>query len=111
MRYAFTMIELVFIIVILGILATVAVPKLVGTRDDAKKAKLIANVKTCINDAVSSYKGRGIDPDLNSITSCVFANNNGASITISGDNIHVESSGLDALDGDHRMKGITATYE
>ena len=111
MKRAFTMIELVFVIVILGILTAVAVPRLVGTRDDAKKSILITNVKTCINDAVSSYKGSGINPDLDSIPSCVFANSNGASITISGDNIHVESSGLDVLDGDHRMRGITATYE
>ncbi|KIM13366.1 MAG: hypothetical protein KU38_01565 [Sulfurovum sp. FS08-3] len=33
---AFTMIELVFAIVIIGILAAVAVPKLAATRDDAK---------------------------------------------------------------------------
>ena len=34
-RFAFTMIELVFVIVVLGILAAVAVPKFAATRDDA----------------------------------------------------------------------------
>ena len=40
------MIELIFVIVILGILAAVAIPKLAATRDDAKISKLASNIKT-----------------------------------------------------------------
>lgn len=38
-RKAFTMIELIFVIVVLGILAAIAVPKLAATRDDAHIVK------------------------------------------------------------------------
>lgn len=43
-KKAFTMIELVFVIVILGILAGVAVPRLSVTRDDATMAKVRADL-------------------------------------------------------------------
>ena len=58
-KNGFTMIELIFVIVILGILSAIAIPKLASTRDDAKKSTFIANVKTCINDIGSSYTATG----------------------------------------------------
>ena len=54
MKTAFTMIELVFVIVILGILAAVAIPKLAATRDDAKVSLIAQNIGTAINE-ISSY--------------------------------------------------------
>ena len=55
----FTMIELVFVIVILGILAAVAVPKLAATREDAKDARACANSATCVSDIISQYTATG----------------------------------------------------
>jgi general secretion pathway protein G len=39
MRKAFTMVELVFVIVVIGILSAIAVPKFAATRDDAVVSK------------------------------------------------------------------------
>ncbi len=70
MRNGFTMIELIFVIVIIGILASVAVPKLAATRDDAKKVADIANVKTCLSDLLAAYTAAGTSPNKNISDSC-----------------------------------------
>lgn len=53
-RNAFTMIELIFVIVILGILGAVAIPKLSATRDDAKIARL-AQMVMAGSQEIASY--------------------------------------------------------
>jgi general secretion pathway protein G len=45
-KHGFTMIELVFVIVVLGILASIAIPKLAVTRNDAVLAKGKTDVAT-----------------------------------------------------------------
>ena len=59
MKKGFTMIELIFVIVILGILASVAIPRLAGTRTDAEISALVANIRTLISDAASYYAVKG----------------------------------------------------
>ena len=59
MKKGFTMIELIFVIVILGILASVAIPRLAGTRTDAEISATVANLRTILSDAASYYAVNG----------------------------------------------------
>ena len=59
MKKGFTMIELIFVIVILGVLASVAIPRLAATRDDAEVAKAATNLTTAVSDLTAYYTAKG----------------------------------------------------
>ena len=88
-KNAFTMIELIFVIVILGILAAVAIPKLSATRNDAKVAAEVKSAAQAIQNlgAVFTAKGSFSDytvTEANSITKCfTFVEENTADGNIS----------------------------
>lgn len=63
MKKGFTMIELVFVIVILGILASLAVPKLVATKDDAAAVKAASEMKDVITQLAAYYTINGSFPE------------------------------------------------
>jgi len=58
MKKGFTMIELIFVIVILGILASVAIPRLAATRDDARAATIKTDVGTALNAIPAWFQGQ-----------------------------------------------------
>jgi general secretion pathway protein G len=58
-RKAFTMIELVFVIVVLGILASIAVSKMAVTRDDAQLVKGRSDV-SAIRSAISLQRSKNM---------------------------------------------------
>ena len=58
-KKAFTMIELIFVIVVVGILAGIAIPKLAATRDDAVMAKGLATLAS-VRSAISTERQKRI---------------------------------------------------
>ncbi len=72
MKKAFTMIELVFVIVILGILASFAIPKLSATRDDAEVVMGVQKVVGLVTDFGKYYTAHGVFSDLNEMTDVVL---------------------------------------
>ena len=62
-KRAFTMIELVFVIVVLGILASIAVPKFAATRTDAEISKGRADISSIRSSIVTERQSRLIKGD------------------------------------------------
>ena len=82
MKKGFTMIELIFVIVILGVLASVAIPRLAATRDDAEVAKAATNLATAISDISAYYTAQGSFGDFANMTSAV---NSSGQLNVKGD--------------------------
>jgi len=72
LKNAFTMIELIFVIVILGILAAVAIPKLSATRDDAVIARASQSVSTAAMEIATYAVANGrIEANLSVMSNAV----------------------------------------
>ncbi len=112
------MIELIFVIVILGILAAVAIPKLAATRDDAKVSSELTNLSTCIADAGSAFTATGTEDNTSAACSALkcFAVTLGTSTT--DGNVTVANGGVDngkayCTDAQSKAnaKGLVGTHE
>ncbi len=82
-KKAFTIIELVFVIVIIGILSAVMIPKLIATRDDAKIAVSLSEVGRMVSEITIYYTSNAhFDENIANMTSVKDAH-----YTIGWDNI------------------------
>lgn len=84
-KKAFTMIELIFVIVVIGILAAIAVPKMAATRDDATITKTIATIGSVRSALATERQKRILRGDFTAITSLNSTGTNVAFSTFSPD--------------------------
>ncbi|MDU7692724.1 MAG: prepilin-type N-terminal cleavage/methylation domain-containing protein [Helicobacter sp.] len=62
---AFSMIELIFVIVILGIIAAIAIPKLTLSRSDAQFSAINADIQSIISSMQQKFLTEEVSGDIN----------------------------------------------
>ncbi|WP_292654641.1 type II secretion system protein [Nitratifractor sp.] len=93
MKSAFSQIELIFVILIIGILAATAFPKLAATRDDAKMSTIAHNTMVAATDIASYAVAKGqTETDLSRMSDAIATMvNHGVASQVAGTptlNIH-----------------------
>lgn len=84
------MVELIFIIVIIGLLAAIAIPKLSATRDDAFAAKATYDLSVKIQNAANQYTAHKNFDNLSSTIDCfkLLYNQSEVTVTVEETNEH-----------------------
>ena len=89
-KQAFTMLELVFVIVVLGILSAIAIPKFAATRTDAQISKGRADIASIRSAIITERQSRLIKGDsqwinsLSNSTTTLFDGNGTVSLLMYG---------------------------
>lgn len=81
MKSGFTFIELIFVIVILGIVAAVAITKITATRDDAHTSKQAFALATAVEDFSVFYTAKGYFSTPNEMTYVTFLSSGDTNLT------------------------------
>lgn len=95
---AFTLIELLVVIAVLGILAGIAVPRITGVQDQARREALNATASSIRNAMEMAYASSGSYPTLNlsattlGALSDAISSGSGISISLSGSDVSVTNA-------------------
>ena len=115
MRNAFTMIELVFVIVVLGILAAIAIPKMAATRTDAEITKGRADISAIRSAIITERQGRLIQGQsgwitvLSQNTNTLFDGNGTSTLLMYGITAQAASGHWNSTDGTHYTYRVQST--
>ena len=101
MKKAFTMIELIFVIVIIGILASVAIPKLQSLKDDAIASSCEYDVKQLLTEISTRYEAT----QTYAIWSNLKLEDN-----ITNINLNIGTNGSGIANGNEVVDGNTISY-
>ena len=119
-KNAFTMIEMIFVIVVLGILASVAIPKFAATRTDAQISKARADIASIRSAIVSERQTRLIKGDSNWIdvlsqdTDTLFDGNGTSKLLMYGITAKDADGHWKSTDGTsytYKVGGVTNTFK
>ena len=120
-KNAFTMLEVVFVIVILGILSAIAIPKFAVTRQDAQIAKARADIASIRSAIVTERQSRLIQGDsswiskLSSSTTTLFDGNGSSTLLMYGISAGTGSGswsgGADGKDYNFTIGSTTVSFE
>lgn len=89
MKKAFTLVELIFVIVIIGILASVAIPKFVSTSKNASLTS-VKSIVSSIRTGIENYHGEYIIDNTND---CPYPDLDDADVNTSGEKLFAGAEG------------------
>ena len=109
MKTAFSMIELIFVIVVLGILSAIAIPKFAATRTDAQISKARADISSIRSSIISERQSRLIKGDASWIPK--LSDNDDTLFTGSDENHTLLLYGISSGDTDGHWRATDSSYK